>query len=100
MKRNRHLREMTEESYLYGYDDTIKLHPRELSFVKGTQKVPLSKRPAGVKEIRVLDDHAYDLQIQGKVFTFSTYKPNILLVTTNEDDYYEFVFDGKEFIER
>jgi hypothetical protein len=91
---------MTEESYFYGYDDTIKLHESGLFLIKGKSKVLLNKLPIGIKEVRILDEHAHDLNIQGKVFTFSTYRPNILLVTTNEDEYYEFIYDGNRFIER
>ena len=98
--KNWRIREMTEQSYFYGYDDTVKLHQSGLFLIKGKNKVLLNKLPLGIKEIRVLDSHAHDLAIQGKVFTFTPGKDNMILVTTDNEEYYEFVFDGNEFIER
>jgi hypothetical protein len=89
--------------YLYGYDDTIKLHPSGLFLIKGHNRVLLNKLPVGVKSIQVLGKDFQEIKIQSsKVFTFRVPRQEILLVELvgEEGMPYEYVFDGIQFVER
>ncbi len=91
---------VTEKGYLYGVDETIRLHKSGLFMTKGKNKVLLLKLPAGIRSISILDPSLNDLIVYGKVFTFRKGDGFRLLVEDEYGDYHEFIFDGFDFIEQ
>ena len=85
----------------------IELHPSNLFFTKGNSAerngVVLTKTPANVQNIEVLDEHLETINVPWKVYYFhENDSKKMVLVTTRDGETYEFIYNvsSKQFEER